>query len=164
MLDNNGREIARAMTNAEGAYAFDVSCESSYTIKGAKEDYDPVEAPLMTTTAFEYEHQLPLKLKKRPVFEEGVDLAKLLGVIIYFDTAKADIRPDAAQELQKIVKVLKDYPELKIDVRSHTDSRSSARYNRSLSERRVQSTIKYIVEVGGIDKSCLLYTSDAADD
>ncbi len=153
LMDANNREVGRTTTNAEGMYTFNVDCDTSYLIKGAKEEYDPNEAPLTTNVTFEYQHEIPLKLKKKPVFEKGVDLAKLLGVIIYFDTAKSNIRADAAAELQKIIDVMKEYPELKIDVRSHTDSRSSARYNRSLSERRVQSTIKYIIETGGIDKS-----------
>ncbi|MCB0376004.1 MAG: OmpA family protein, partial [Sinomicrobium sp.] len=110
------------------------------------------EAAFTTDIAFERQNRVPLQLKKKEVFEAGVDLAKLLGVIIYFDSGKADIRPDAASELQKIINVLQENPALKIDVRSHTDSRASARYNLSLSERRVQSTIKYIVEQGGIEK------------
>ena len=45
---------------------------------------------------------------------------------------------------------MKEYPSLKIDVRSHTDSRGSDSYNMALSQRRNDSTIKYIIEKGGI--------------
>jgi len=50
---------------------------------------------------------------------------------------------------------MQQYPQLKIDIRSHTDSRGNDKYNLKLSERRNQSTFKYIVEVGGIDTSRL---------
>lgn len=153
LLDSNNTEIARTVTDSAGVYAFDVKCNASYLVKGVKTEYKPVEATFATTNTFEQKHEVPLQLEKEEIFEAGVDLAKLLGVIIYFDSAKSNIRPDAAAELQKIIDVLKEYPGLKIDVRSHTDSKSSARYNMALSERRVQSTIKYIVEQGGIDPS-----------
>ncbi|WP_034230379.1 OmpA family protein, partial [Aquimarina pacifica] len=56
-------------------------------------------------------------------------------------------------ELQKVIAALHQYPQLKIDVRSHTDSRADDNYNMYLSERRAKSTIKYIIEKGGIDSS-----------
>ena len=43
---------------------------------------------------------------------------------------------------------MKEYPTLEIDVRSHTDSRQTSKYNVSLSERRAKSTIKWLVENG----------------
>jgi len=75
--------------------------------------------------------------------------------IIYFDLDKSFVRSDAEIELQKIISVMKEYPKMKIDVRSHTDSRSSDNYNMYLSEKRAKSTIAYIIEKGGIDKSRL---------
>ena len=77
------------------------------------------------------------------------DLGKLINPI-YFDFDKSYIRPDAAVELAKIIEILKEYPELHIDVRSHTDSRGNDAYNLALSERRNQSTIDYIINEGGI--------------
>ena len=43
---------------------------------------------------------------------------------IYYDLDKADIRPDAAIELDKLIAVLKDNPTIRIELSSHTDSRS----------------------------------------
>lgn len=61
---------------------------------------------------------------------------------------KSDIRPDAAVELAKIVEVMKEYPKMKIDIRSHTDSRASDAYNLALSDRRAKSTLEWIVKQG----------------
>ena len=82
------------------------------------------------------------------------DLGKLINPI-YFDFDKSFIRPDAAVELAKIIEIMKEYPQLHIDVRSHTDSRGNDAYNMALSERRNKSTIDYIVEKGGIERDRL---------
>ncbi|HLV45648.1 MAG TPA: OmpA family protein, partial [Flavobacterium sp.] len=58
------------------------------------------------------------------------------------------IRPDAAEELTKILAVLEEYPSMKIDIRSHTDSRASHAYNDRLSERRAQSTRQWLIDQG----------------
>ncbi|MEI2422598.1 OmpA family protein, partial [Arthrospira platensis SPKY2] len=79
----------------------------------------------------------------------GDDLAKLLAIEqIYFDLDRWHIREDAALELQKIKEVLLQFPEIKIDIRSHTDSRASDTYNLSLSEKRAQSTKQWLIEQG----------------
>jgi outer membrane protein OmpA-like peptidoglycan-associated protein len=59
----------------------------------------------------------------------------------YFDLDKSTIRKESALDLAKILDVLIQNPTMKIDIRSHTDYRQTAKYNLALSERRVQSTI-----------------------
>ena len=79
----------------------------------------------------------------------GTDLAKVLKIEnIYFDYDKSNIRKDAADQLAKIVAIMKEYPTMKVDVRLHTDSRGSDKYNLALSQRRAKSTIKWIVSHG----------------
>ncbi len=83
------------------------------------------------------------------VAEIGTDLAKLLDLNpIYFDYDKSFIRADARVELEKVFAYMKEYPKVKIDVRSHTDSRGKDSYNLSLSDRRNKSTIKYLIDRG----------------
>ena len=67
---------------------------------------------------------------------------------IYYDLDEDYIRPDAAIELDKLVTVLVDNPEIKIELSSHTDSRQTAAYNDDLSKRRAQSAVDYIVSKG----------------
>lgn len=160
LLDKDGNEISRVISDSNGVYDFKLECEESYIIRGLKNRYNPSEKLLVTNTALEYTHDVPLQLSKGGLQEQevkpGDDLAKILDLqIIYFDLDKSFIRPDAEIELQKIIATMKQYPEIKIDVRSHTDSRAPDSYNMALSDRRAKSTIKYIVEKGGIDKSRL---------
>ena len=67
---------------------------------------------------------------------------------IYYDLDKADIRPDAAKELDKLVEILVDNPNLRIELGSHTDVRGSDMYNLRLSQRRADSAIEYIISKG----------------
>ncbi|GAB3565451.1 OmpA family protein [Spirosoma luteolum] len=71
---------------------------------------------------------------------------------IYYDLDKFNIRPDAAEELDKLVTILKDNPTLKIELSSHTDARASDAYNNKLSQNRAQSAVEYIASKG-IDAS-----------
>jgi outer membrane protein OmpA-like peptidoglycan-associated protein len=67
---------------------------------------------------------------------------------IYFDLDKYYIRPDAAIELEKIVKVMNRCKDIKVVAGSHTDSRASHAYNVTLAQNRAQSTVDYIVSRG----------------
>jgi len=67
---------------------------------------------------------------------------------IFYDLNKADIREDAALELDKLVMVMNDNPTLKIELSSHTDARGGDAYNMALSDRRAKSAVKYIISKG----------------
>ena len=83
----------------------------------------------------------------------GADLAKIIDIKpIYFDLSKWNIRPDAAVELDKIVKVMKENPNMVVELGSHTDCRSSAAFNMDLSDKRAKTSAAYIISKG-IEKS-----------
>ncbi len=67
---------------------------------------------------------------------------------IYYDLAKWDIRTDAARELDKVVQFMNDNESIKIELGSHTDSRGSNSSNQSLSQKRAESAVQYIVAHG----------------
>jgi len=67
---------------------------------------------------------------------------------IYYDLDKADIRPDAAVELDKLAVLLKQYPAMKVELSSYTDSRASDQYNMNLSLRRASAVVVYLVGKG----------------
>jgi outer membrane protein OmpA-like peptidoglycan-associated protein len=75
---------------------------------------------------------------------------------IYYDFDKWEIRPDAALELNKLVRILKDNPEIDIEMGSHTDSRGSDKYNLILSDRRAYSAVQYLIQ-SGISSDRLTY-------
>src|SRR4029453_1857732 len=67
---------------------------------------------------------------------------------IYYDYNKAKIRPDAAIVLDTVVSLLKENPNVKVEIGSHTDSRGKDEYNMRLSQARAQSVVDYLVAHG----------------
>lgn len=103
------------------------------------------------------EKKVNLILDKKVVeVKKGDDLAKIFEIenIIYFDFNKFEINKGAEVELAKVFEVLKQYPTMKLDVRSHTDSRGTNEYNQKLSDHRAKATIDWLVN-HGIDRSRL---------
>lgn len=85
--------------------------------------------------------------------EVGMDLAQMIDMKpIYFDLGNSKIRKDAAIELDKIVNIMKEYPNMSIELGSHSDCRGAAKANLSLSDKRAKASAGYIVKAG-IDKS-----------
>lgn len=72
---------------------------------------------------------------------------------IYYDYDKSDIRPDAAEELDKLVVFLRDNPAINVELGAHTDSRGSDSYNMALSGRRAASAVEYIITQGKVSDS-----------
>ncbi|MCT4615095.1 MAG: OmpA family protein [Marinifilaceae bacterium] len=67
---------------------------------------------------------------------------------IFYDLNKSNIRPDAALELDKLVKLMIENPTMSIELSSHTDCRGSDSYNMRLSDRRAHSAVRYIISKG----------------
>lgn len=149
LLDEQFKVIDEVVTQADGSYTFNVECTKKYYVRATKEDYETKEVPV-TIIGEAGETSVVVALEKRikPI-GVGTDLAKTLNIpIIYFDLDKSFIRKDAAFELEKILAVMKQYPKMKIDVRSHTDSRQTAEYNIALSNRRAKATVQWLTKNG----------------
>ncbi len=76
---------------------------------------------------------------------------------IYYDLDKYNIRPDAAVELNKVIRFMILYPNAVIELSSHTDSRASFEYNATLSQNRAKSAAEYICKSGNIDPKRIIY-------
>ncbi|PZQ91045.1 MAG: flagellar motor protein MotB, partial [Flavobacterium johnsoniae] len=149
LSDASFKVIRTIYADHEGKYSFDVECGNVYYVKAESKDYTPNELKAIIPKE-SGETDLSIELDK-PVKQitVGTDLAKTFGIkIIYFDLDKWNIRPDAAIDLAKIVDVMKQYPNMKVDVRSHTDSRQTHKYNQKLSDRRAKSTVDWMVQDG----------------
>lgn len=149
LFDKNFKPLQVMQTDEQGRYSFPVDCGKTYYVRGEKEEYQTKEASV-TTKISSGSKDFPLVLERRikPI-AVGTDLAKTLDIpLIYFDLDKSFIRKDAAYELAKVLEVMRQYPEMKIEVRSHTDSRQTAKYNKILSDKRAKSTVDWLVKNG----------------
>ena len=73
---------------------------------------------------------------------------------VNFDFDKSTLRPDAVAILNEAAEILKRYPELKVEVAGHTDSKGTDAYNQALSERRARAVYDYLTS-NGVDASRL---------
>ena len=156
VLDEKFNKIKEVVSDDKGFYDLGkLESGKTYYVRAEKEPYETKEQKV--TLGFDKDKtDLPIQLEKIiKTVTVGDDLAKAFGIkIIYFDLDKWNIRPDAALELEKILDVMKQYPNMKIDVRSHTDSRQTHKYNEKLSDRRAKSTMAWLVK-NGVDETRL---------
>jgi len=86
------------------------------------------------------------------VVEEAPPVLKVGSIIvldqIYYDFGKSYIRTDASKGLNAIVNMMKEYPQMTIDLTSHTDSRGTKEFNLDLSARRSSSAKHYLTSRG----------------
>ncbi len=147
LLDENNQLVSQTTAKNDGTYSFVGDCGTQYTVRGLKEGYNPyekiIETPMLTGVV-----DVPLPLERIGPCPPNDLGCKLNLQPIYFDFDKSNIRPDAEIELAKILAAMREYPELIIHIESHTDSRGSDSYNLALSERRAQSTLKWLVGKG----------------
>lgn len=145
-----------ATTMGDGTYTFPLDGGTSYTLfttnnlfftstkEVSTKDRDcnsPIANKMsldISMNEIEVNEDAPVK-----VAEEVLNL-----VHIYYDTDKSNIRPDAARELDKVVKVLYENPGIIMELGSHTDSRGTDSYNLSLSQSRAESAVAYIRSKG----------------
>lgn len=155
LFDDKFNKITEVIADEKGYYEFEVECDTTYYVRGEKEEYETKEQKIkIPAESGKTDLPIPLEKKVKPV-TVGDNLADAFGIKeILFDLDKWNIRPDAALELEKILDVLTQYPTMKLDIRSHTDSRASFKYNEKLSDRRAKSTLQWLVK-NGVDASRL---------
>lgn len=73
---------------------------------------------------------------------------------VNFETAKAEILPESHAALDVVAEVLLKWPELRVEIGGHTDSRGSATYNLNLSQERAQAVHDYLmIKFPGLESS-----------
>ena len=147
VYDTEENEIAKAMTTPQGEADFTLPGSVDYSIQVNADDYESN----MASVSKEEDGEVDLVIELNPI-EEIITEEEIVLNPIMFDFDKSNIRKQAAFELDKLVQVMKKYPDMVIKVNSYTDRRGPESYNQGLSERRAQSTVQYVISQG-IDES-----------
>jgi outer membrane protein OmpA-like peptidoglycan-associated protein len=74
---------------------------------------------------------------------------------IYYDKGKFELRDESIKQLNELGELLRDNPQVLIELNSHTDSRGSNKDNLELSQRRAEAVVAYLQKNTGIDKNRL---------
>lgn len=149
LFNDKFKLLTTFLSDKNGRYNFEVECDTDYYIRAEKAEYNTFEKRI-TIPNETGKTEIPIQLEKTiKEVKNGDDLAKIFGIkIIYFDLDKSNIREDATLELEKILDVLLENPTIKINIRSHTDSRASFEYNDELSNKRAKATLGWLVKNG----------------
>lgn len=153
LLDGKGDIMQDYVTGDDGKFLFRVYENEDYTMVGETDGY-LVKRQAYTTKGRGVDPSTLKDLITNITLDTVIVLDKIeinkTFVLdnIYYNFNRAEIREDAAKELDKLVQLLIDNPEIKIELGSHTDSVDTDAFNLDLSRRRAESAVRYIVQNG----------------
>lgn len=135
-------------TNANGEYSFTLDQDKDYKINVLNNGYFGDSKKLSTQgekfskefskgTGYNYD----FAIKRIPKTEIKIDN-------IYYDLDSFVLREESKPSLDKLVKILEDTPDAFVQINSHTDERGKLEYNTTLSQKRAQSVVDYLVSKG----------------
>ncbi|HEY8401564.1 MAG TPA: OmpA family protein [Cytophagaceae bacterium] len=159
IIDNQKNElISEIKSNSEtGAFLIILPSGKNYGISIEKADYlfhsENFDIPASTNYQEVYKE---IELKKVAIG------SKIILKNIFYDFAKATLRPESTAELDRLYQLLVDLPNLKIEISGHTDNKGSAELNKELSLARAKSVVDYLVKKG-IKESRLKYAGYGFD-
>lgn len=142
----NNDSTATLTANSAGVVETPLMMNSAYGFFASKVDdyYFDSESKRVATTGKEKSENFEQELLLTQINVE--DEFTLEG--IYYDLAKADLRPESMTVIDSLINLLTKYPKIRIEIGSHTDCRSSQEYNQELSQRRAQSVVDYLISNG----------------
>ena len=142
-LNRKGVEKGNQVSNEMGETKFGLPCEEVANFNASRSGYENGTATMEKSQNGAKTIVLNMTPIKPIITEREVILQA-----IYFEYNKSNITAQGAEELDKLVKVMNEYPNMVIDAKSHTDNRGADNYNLKLSDRRAKSTVQYIVSKG----------------
>ena len=143
LLNETSGDSTSVRVDKDGELEMELEANSDYLLKAEKPDYFTLTKRFSTNGVNE-----PTSIDLDIPFQEIVVNKSVRIENIYYDFDRWEIRPDAAFELDKIVQLLQDNPNIEIELSSHTDSRGDDAYNMTLSQRRAVAAVRYIVSRG----------------
>jgi len=162
ILDEKGIPAAIAFTNETGKFRFtNVKPEMDYSFKLAEESRaknilimdkgERITLPILNAEAHYHRINPEEAIQLVNEFNEKIYVsAKDIFVInrIYYNYNSAQLTEQSSMQLDKLEILVKKNDKIKLEMRSHTDSRGSTDYNNSLSKKRAESAVSYLSSKG----------------
>jgi peptidoglycan-associated lipoprotein len=137
--------FAQAETSEAGEYFFGktrIRENTSYEILVSKEKYFNVRSQ-ESTIGVERSREFVNDFSLQPIPDEPIELPEIL-----YEFARWELLPQYQDSLNGLITTLQDNPEIVIELASHTDSRGTDAVNDTLSQKRAQSVVDYLIERG----------------
>ena len=134
-----------------GKYLAAIPSDANYMLNVSKKGY------------LFYSAHLPIKGIKSSAFIKDIPLQPIqVGQIIvlnniFFRFDSFSLKHESVAELKKVINFLNEYPNVKVELSGHTDSKGSDTYNLTLSENRARIVFEYLINVGKINKDRMTY-------
>lgn len=147
---NNKQVVSKIQTDEQGRYLMTLPVGKDYAFNVARRGY------------LFYSDNFSLVNKEDSTYEKNIPLQPLeanAAVVlknIFFDFAKAELKPESAIELDKVVQLLQENPTVKVQISGHTDNVGTAADNNKLSEGRAKAVVTYLM-TKSIDQKRLSY-------
>ncbi|WP_367387896.1 OmpA family protein [Lewinella sp. LCG006] len=160
LIDNAlavGTEGTQSLTMASGnRFDFGLNFERSYTVIASHPDFFPDTTTFTTTGVVDsktFEERFFLKPREpEPIFDTLVNNIPIVMENILYDFDDDRITTSAEIDLTLIYELMTQYPDMKVELGSHTDSRGEDNYNKDLSQRRADSARRWLMRKG-IDRT-----------
>jgi len=147
----NGDDIvSETVSAADGSFELEGDCkDGQYNLSISLDEYDMASQMFSVLKANDTEAIEIMLDKSIKRAAPGTNLVKFLNLKpVYFDLDKAGIRPDASKTLMAVLEYMKVFPDMKIQVQSHTDTKAGTNYNMRLSTKRAENTVSYLLANG----------------
>jgi peptidoglycan-associated lipoprotein len=154
VTEKNPLKVDEKNNAAGNDFSFTLQPEHSYILIATRDGYQSDTIKLNTVgikKSIVIDKKLTLRLKKKePVIVKRNEPIRLNN--IYYDFNDDKILPDAEKDLQFLVDLMNKYPDMKIELSSHTDAQGKVDYNQKLSQRRAESAKRWMVGKGIADE------------
>jgi outer membrane protein OmpA-like peptidoglycan-associated protein len=147
LYDTMENRLSTKSTSESGHGNLLAECDKEHIVQAFMRGFESNAVVVEANPSGKLSKIIALRPIEAIIVDDKVELNPIL-----FDYDKHNIKPQAAFELDKLIEIMEKYPDMKIVVESHTDTRGNAEYNRNLSEKRAQSTVQYVISQG-IDAS-----------
>lgn len=129
-------------TDGKGKFDMKLSPKNNYVLELEKDGYFPRKVEIPTGA------KLPEKIDLNKSHDLGMDYAGFKVKPIYYDFAKADIREDSKEQLDKLAQIMKENPQSQVTVRAYADCRGTDITNNRLTNERAKAVKDYLVSKG----------------
>lgn len=147
ILDNDKKNLVANVTDSKGEAVTVLNCLPAFLSFASKSGYETSTYYKVEIPENEFGQDVYFYITLKPIMPIITEREVILQPI-YFEFNKSNITAEGAAELDKLVMVMKEYPNMVIFAKSHTDSRGSDKYNMNLSDRRAKSTVQYLISKG----------------
>ncbi len=172
LTNTNTGSVGEYISNDSGQFVIELPGDNCYSLKVSKDDFftKKIDQPYCVETQEVRNFLMDIYLQpfnrtteatpellasktgdtefkiSQKVYEEDNSVAYLLN--IYYDSGRASVRKEGVAELEKLLALLQENPDIIVEISSHTDAKGNNTMNEKLSQRRAHAIVKYLIGKG----------------